>query len=73
MFKYNINNGRYTPMPLPGEQPQWDNTNNIVAGITEKEIEAEKKSVINFAIPTDEEEYEQQFWYSEPSDEEPPF
>lgn len=29
LFKYNLNNGRYTPY-ISGEEPAWDNTNHLV-------------------------------------------
>lgn len=74
-FKYNINNGRYVPMPIiPGDPVAWDNANHIVYGIKEKEQEAVEKSVIDFAKQPEPEPSDENNWWNEPHDYgEPPF
>lgn len=70
-FKYNINNGRYVPVPiLTGEQPQWDNTNHLTEDIKTREIEASENAVIDFTVPA---ETEDEFWWNEKTDDEVPF
>ena len=70
-FKYNLTNGRYVPAPeIAGELPQWDNTNHLTEKIKEQEVKASEASVIDF---TKMEQEEEQFWWSEPTDDEPPF
>lgn len=75
-FKYNLTNGRYVPTPeIAGELPQWDNTNHLTEKIKEQEVKASEASVIDFTKMAyeQEQEYEQQQWWQEPTDEEPPF
>lgn len=48
-FKYNINNGRYTPY-IEGEEPAWDNTNHIVEDIKRRESEASEAAVLDFGF-----------------------
>jgi twinkle protein len=75
-FKYNLTNGRYVPAPeITGELPQWDNTNHLTEKIKEQEVKASEASVIDFTKMAyeQEQEYEQQQWWQEPTDEEPPF
>jgi len=75
-FKYNLTNGRYVPAPeIAGELPQWDNTNHLTEKIKEQEVKASEASVIDFTKMAyeQEQEYEQQQWWQEPTDEEPPF
>ena len=47
LFKYNLNNGRYTPV-VNGLEPQWDNENHINAEQKRKEKEAEENAVFDF-------------------------
>lgn len=47
LFKYNLNNGRYTPF-VNGLEPQWDNENHINAEQKRKEKEAEENAVFDF-------------------------
>lgn len=55
-FKYNLNNGRYTPQ-ITGEDPAWDNTNHIIEDIKQREQDAYEASTFDFGAypPTDEE------------------
>lgn len=55
-FKYNLNNGRYTPY-LVGEEPAWDNTNHIIEDIKQREQEAYEAATFDFDAyqPTSEE------------------
>lgn len=55
-FKYNLNNGRYTPYN-EGETPAWDNSNHIIEDIKQREWEANEASHFDFDAyqPTDEE------------------
>lgn len=43
-FKYNLNNGRYTPY-YEGSEPQWDNTNHLVDNVTRKQEESLESSL----------------------------
>lgn len=43
-FKYNINNGRYTPY-YQGEEPLWDNSNHLTADRRQREMEASETSL----------------------------
>lgn len=47
-FKYNLNNGRYTPF-VEGKEPQWDNSNHLIADIQQKQTDAEAAAVFDFA------------------------
>lgn len=46
-FKYNLNNGRYTPL-VEGQDPQWDNSNHLIADLRQKQQEAEEVAVFDF-------------------------
>ena len=47
LFKYNLNNGRYTPF-TNGLEPQWDNDNHIRKSIKETQENAAQKAVFDF-------------------------
>ena len=47
LFKYNLNNGRYTPF-TNGLEPQWDNNNHIRKAIKETQENAAQKAVFDF-------------------------
>lgn len=55
-FKYNINNGRYTPY-VQGVEPQWDNSNHLIADQQQRQIEAAEAAQFDFDtfMPNDEE------------------
>lgn len=46
-FKYNLNNGRYTPY-TEGQEPQWDNSNHLINDLQQKQMDAEAAAVFNF-------------------------
>lgn len=46
-FKYNLNNGRYTPY-VNGIEPVWDNDNHLTKQRTEKAKIAEEQAVLDF-------------------------
>lgn len=53
-FKYNINNGRYTPF-TEGIEPDWDNSNHLQAELEQRMKDAEAAAVFNFDdLPDDE-------------------
>lgn len=57
LFKYNLNNGRYTPY-TNGIEPIWDNENHIQAEIHRRAQEAEEASIFNFdSLPPSDDEY----------------
>lgn len=57
LFKYNLNNGRYTPY-TNGIEPIWDNENHIQAEIHRRAQEAEEASIFNFDyLPPSDDEY----------------
>lgn len=60
-FKYNLNNGRYTPF-YQGCEPQWDNTNHIQDDLAQRARDAEETARFDF---------DEDFW--RPSEEEAPF
>lgn len=47
LFKYNLNNGRYTPY-TNGIEPIWDNENHIQAEIRQRQQEADEATVFDF-------------------------
>lgn len=47
LFKYNLNNGRYTPY-TNGIEPMWDNDNHIQAEINRRAQEAEETTIFDF-------------------------
>ncbi len=47
LFKYNINNGRYTPCE-EGQSPDWDNTNHLREQRRLREREADAQAVLDF-------------------------
>ena len=47
LFKYNLNNGRYTPY-TNGIEPIWDNENHIQAELLRQQQEAEAAAVFDF-------------------------
>lgn len=54
LFKYNLNNGRYTPF-TNGIEPVWDNENHIQAEIRRRQQEADEAAVFDFSsLPEDE-------------------
>lgn len=53
LFKYNLNNGRYTPY-TNGIEPIWDNENHIQAEIRQRQKEADEAAVFDFGdLPED--------------------
>lgn len=52
LFKYNLNNGRYTPF-TNGIEPVWDNENHIQAEINRRQQEANEAAVFDFASLTE--------------------
>ncbi len=50
LFKYNINNGRYTPYDANSlnNNPEWDNTNHLSERQRQAHIEAEQNSYLDF-------------------------
>ena len=54
LFKYNLNNGRYTPY-TNGIEPLWDNENHIQVEIRRRQQEADEAAVFDFSsLPEDE-------------------
>lgn len=55
-FKYNLNNGRYTPF-TQGVEPKWDNDNHLVADQQQRQIEAAEAAQFDFDafMPNEEE------------------
>lgn len=47
LFKYNLNNGRYTPY-TNGIEPVWDNDNHIQVEINRRAQEAEETTIFDF-------------------------
>jgi len=47
LFKYNLNNGRYTPY-TNGTEPTWDNENHLQAEERRRAREAEEAAVFDF-------------------------
>ena len=39
LFKYNLNNGRYTDY-TPNQEPKWDNTNHLIEDAKQKQQDA---------------------------------
>ena len=54
LFKYNLNNGRYTPY-MNGIEPLWDNENHIQAEIRRRQQEADEAAVLDFSSLPEEE------------------
>ena len=54
LFKYNLNNGRYTPY-TNGIEPVWDNENHIQAEIRRRQQEADEAAVFDFSSLPEEE------------------
>lgn len=54
LFKYNLNNGRYTPY-TNGIEPVWDNENHLQAEIRRRQQEADEAAVFNFSSLPEEE------------------
>ena len=57
LFKYNLNNGRYTPY-YNGQEPSWDNTNHLVEDERQRRRDAEEAATFdwdNMTPDTDEE------------------
>lgn len=54
LFKYNLNNGRYTPY-TNGIEPLWDNENHIQAEIRRRQQEADEAAVFDFNSQTEDE------------------
>lgn len=54
-FKYNLNNGRYTPY-YQGQEPKWDNTNHLTLQKQQREKDAAEAAQFDFDIfsPSDE-------------------
>lgn len=46
-FKYNINNGRYSPY-TGGIDPVWDNSNHLMEEMRRRQEEAEAAAVFDF-------------------------
>ena len=54
LFKYNFNNGRYTPF-TNGIEPVWDNENHLQEEIRQRQQEADEAAVFDFnSLPEDE-------------------
>lgn len=54
LFKYNLNNGRYTPY-TSGIEPVWDNENHLQSEIRRRQQEADEEAVFDFSsLPEDE-------------------
>jgi len=54
LFKYNLNNGRYTPF-TNGIEPVWDNVNHLQEEIRRRQQEADEAAAFDFTkIPEDE-------------------
>lgn len=55
-FKYNLNNGRYTPF-TQGVEPKWDNDNHLVADQQQRQIEVAEAAQFDFDafMPNEEE------------------
>ena len=54
LFKYNLNNGRYTPF-TNGIEPVWDNRNHLQEELRRREQEADEAAAFDFTkIPEDE-------------------
>jgi twinkle protein len=68
-FKYNLNNGRYTPL-IENKEPLWDNSNHLITDLQQKEMAADAASVLNFG---EDETYSEQYDNSYEEDEECPF
>lgn len=47
LFKYNLNNGRYTPY-TNGIEPNWDNTNHLTEDYKRRAEEAEAAAIFDF-------------------------
>lgn len=47
LFRYNLNNGRYTPF-TEGREPEWDNTNHLQEEQRRRAKEAEEAAVFDF-------------------------
>lgn len=54
-FKYNLNNGRYTPY-TQGVEPKWDNDNHLIAEQRQRQIEAAEAAQFDFDVFTPNEE-----------------
>ena len=54
LFKYNLNNGRYTPY-TNGIEPVWDNENHLQAEIRRRQQEADEAAVLDFSSLPEEE------------------
>ena len=47
LFRYNLNNGRYTPY-VEGREPEWDNGNHLQEEQRRRAKEAEEAAVFDF-------------------------
>ena len=54
LFKYNLNNGRYTPY-TNGIEPLWDNENHIQTEIRRRQQETDEAAVFDFNRQTEDE------------------
>ena len=54
LFKYNLNNGRYTPY-TNGIEPVWDNENHLQTEIRRRQQEADEAAVFDFSSLPEEE------------------
>lgn len=52
-FKYNLNNGRYTPY-TDGQEPHWDNSNHLIEKQEQKQMAAEQAASFDFGADDDE-------------------
>lgn len=48
-FKYNLQNGRYVPL-VDNQEPQWDNSNHLVADKQQTEMDAAAAAVFDFGM-----------------------
>ena len=47
-FKYNLNNGRYTPYTPGGTEPKWDNSNHLYEELKQKQQDLYEASTFDF-------------------------
>ena len=47
-FKYNLNNGRYTPYIPDGTEPKWDNSNHLYEELKQKQQDLYEAATFDF-------------------------
>ena len=50
LFKYNLTNGRYSPVETENSTPAWDNTNHLVGDRQQREMEAAAAATFDFEV-----------------------